>query len=324
MTPADMDDNTAENRVPLKLINTEDGLRCKWLNTHDKRLTEPFFDETYAKLRILDPKNRSQPYISDLEEMQREAQKLDAVSPVVIIFHISRCGSTLISQLFATSGRFIVLSEVPFFDDILRLPLSMPGFNEAAIPGYFSSALNFYGRKRDTDEEHVVMKTDCWHIFFHQELRKMFPDTPFVMMYRSPDEVLRSNLKKPGWQTIPELVDPRIFGLPGMPDHYQRDIYTATIIEKMLGKYLEVAQTDSNSLLVNYNEGAMPVLKKIAAFAKLDINKAELMVMEERSRYHSKDPGELFNKEPVADVPEYLNQAMRLYEVLEAKRMANG
>jgi hypothetical protein len=324
MTPVEMDDNPAENRVPFKLINTGATLQCKWTNTRSKRFTEPFFDETYAKLRVLDPKNRSQPYISDLDEMHHQGQVLDAVTPAVIIFHVSRCGSTLVSQLFASSGRFIVLSEVPFFDKILSLPFSAANVEEAKIPGYFSSALNFYGRKRDTEEEHVVMKTDCWHIFFYKELRNLFPSTPFVLMYRSPDEVLHSNLKKPGWQTIPELVDPRIFGLPGMPEHYQRDIYTATIIEKMLAKYLEVAQTDGNSLLVNYSEGAMPILKKIAAFAKLEFDDNELAVMEDRSRYHSKDPEELFNKEPVADAPEYLSGAMRLYGFLEEKRIANG
>jgi len=313
-----MDD--AENRVPYQLIHSGEELQCDWINTLDKRFTEPFFDDTYFSLRILDQKNRTQRYISALAEMQQKGGRLDSVTPAVFIFHLSRCGSTLVSQLFATSGRFIVLSEVPFFDELLQLPLSVPGFDEADIPGLFSSALNYYGRKRFAAEEHMIIKTDCWHIFFYDTLRKMFPQTPFVLMYRSPDEVLASLLKLAGRQTVPELVDPRMFGLPGMPEVYQREIYTATILEKLLTKFLEVAEKDKNCLPVNYNEGALTVVKKIAALANIELSGEETGIMEQRSHYHSKNPGELFSEEPAADVPECLLKAMRLYEALEQKR----
>ena len=245
---------------------------------------------------------------------------LDAVHPAVIIFHVSRCGSTLISQLFTTSDRFIALSEVSFFNDILCLPFSATGFDEAEIPGLFSSSLNFYGRKRFAAEEHVIIKADCWHILFYETLRKIFPEVPFVLMYRSPNEVLSSHLKIAGRQTVPELVDPRIFGLPGMPDVYQRDVYTATILEKMLAKFLEVVETDHNCMLINYNEGALAVVKKIAAFANIMVSGEEIGIMEQRSHYHSKKPDEVFSKEPAAEVPECLKEAMRLYEALEQKR----
>ncbi len=320
MIPPATDDIGAENRVPFKLIPAEGALQCEWINTRNKRFDEPFFDDTASALRILDPKNRKEHRVTSLGQLTEEAQGLDAITPAVIIFHVSRCGSTLVSQLLATSERFIVLSEVPFFDEILCLPFSIPGVNETAILGYFSSALNFYGRKRYTTEEHVVMKTDCWHIFFYSALRSLFPATPFVMIYRSPDEVLRSNLNRAGRQAIPELVDPRIFGLPGTPDHYQREIYTATIIEKMLAKFLEVAGTDDNCMLANYNEGALAMVKKIAAFANIALSGEEIEMMEQRSHYHSKKPGELFTGEPAAEVPECLFGAMRLYDSLEKKR----
>jgi len=311
MIPEITDDTGRENRIPYKLVPANSELQCQWINAHDRRFTEPFFEETATSLRILDPKNRRQQLITPLHQMLQQAQSLDSVTPAVIIFHLSRCGSTLVSQLFATSGRFIVLSEVSF---------SAPGFDETQIPGLLSSSINFYGRKRFAMEEDVLIKTDCWHIFFYDTLRKIFPEVPFVLMYRSPNEVLRSHLKIAGRQTVPQVVDPRIFGLPGMPDVYQRDVYTATIIEKLLAKFLEVAETDNNCLLVNYNEGALAVVKKIAAFTNIALRAEEMGIMEERSHYHSKKPGELFSKEPAAEIPECLKEAMRLYEVLEEKR----
>ncbi len=116
MMPANMDDNGTENRVPIKLTNTGDGLQCQWINTRSKRFTEPFFYETFAKLRILDPKNRGHLHTSLLDEMRREGQMLGAVNPAVIIFHVSRCGSTHdLAAFLQHPGALLFLSEVPFF-----------------------------------------------------------------------------------------------------------------------------------------------------------------------------------------------------------------
>ena len=320
MTPDAMDNTGAQNRVPFRLVQANDELQCTWLGTYNNRFIEPFFDDTMRHLRITYPQNRGNLGTGSLQLMQQEAQNINAAGPSVIIFHLSRCGSTLVSQLFASSGRFIVLSEVPFFDDVLGLPLLVPGFDESEIAALFASALNLYSRKRFAEEENAILKTDCWHIFYYHTLRKMFPDVPFVLMYRSPNEVLTSHLRIAGRQTVPELVDPRIFGLPGMPDVYQRDVYTASIIQKMLAKFLEVSETDTQTLLVNYKEGPVNIVKKIAGFAKLALSGDELAVMEVRSRYHSKKPGELFGEEPAAGVPACLDEAMRLYELLEQKR----
>jgi len=315
-----MGDNRAENRVPVKLTYVNGILQCSWMNTYDKRFTEPFFDDTIFACRIRDQWDTAPPYTNSLFEMEMQGAALDMVVPSAIIFHLSRCGSTLVSQLFATSGRFIVLSEVPFFDEMLRLPLTEPGFDGAKIAALLSASLNFYGRKKYADEEYAVVKTDCWHIFFYDILREMFPTVPFVIMYRSPDEVFRSLNKIPGRQIVPGLVDPEIFGLPGMPDPYRKEFYIAAILEKMLEKFLEVAETDDNSLLVNYNEGPLNTVKKIAGFAGLQLDKGEIRAMEERALYHSKKPGELFRKEPAAEVPESLNGAMKLYQKLGIKR----
>jgi hypothetical protein len=305
--------------VPYKLFTADGAVMCKWLTLLSGRFTDPFFSDTVrlCEFRAAEKKlGRSK--ASTLETMARAAEKLAPVSPAVVIFHLSRCGSTLVSQALASSPRFCVLSEVPFFDELLRHQDIATEQKVELLP----AALRFYGLKRYDSEEHVIIKVDCWHIFFFDVLRSLFPRVPFVLMYRNPAEVLTSLLKKPGQHIIPELVPPEIFGL-SFPEFYGLDSYGATVIEKLLEKFINVAKTDKNTMLANYNEGAIPIVKKIAAFSKLELTGAELQFMEERSRYHSKRPAEWFNKEPVADVPEYLTVAMRLYGLLEAKRMAN-
>ncbi|PAV93766.1 hypothetical protein WR25_26873 [Diploscapter pachys] len=42
------------------------------------------------------------------------------LTPSALVFHASRCGSTLIAQLLASQARNIVLSEPPPLDNLLR------------------------------------------------------------------------------------------------------------------------------------------------------------------------------------------------------------
>ena len=308
----------SENLVPIKLIKADGGSQCQWMDTYEARFTEPFFDNTIAACRR---RGHHGPLkVSGLNEIEKNGASLNPVAPAVIIFHLSRCGSTLITQMFATSGRFIVLSEVPIFDEIFGLPLADEQFDEASIAGLLSASLNFYGRKRFPDEEHVVLKTDCWHIFFYHTLRKMFPLVPIVIMYRRPEEVFRSLAQMPGRQVVPQLVNPEIFGFPGMPEVYQIDNYTAAIIEKMLEKFLEVADADKNTLLLNYNEGPVNIINNISRFARIHLSDAELAVMRERAKYHSKKPGEIFERESSSQSSALLSTAMQFYEKLELKR----
>src|SRR5258708_39765886 len=110
--------------------------------------------------------------------MKAWADGLDEIEPAAIIFHISRCGSTLISQLLATSEENVVLAEVPFFDDLLRLPFKEPGISEAMINELFLCAVKYYGQNCAEpkgfvrgSQKRVFIKADRWHLFFYKQLR---------------------------------------------------------------------------------------------------------------------------------------------------------
>jgi hypothetical protein len=94
------------------------------------------------------------------------------------------------------------------------------------------------------------------------------------------------------------------------------------VLAGYLNKYLEIAGNDTQCMLLNYSEGPMQMIKKIASFANINLNPYELLGMEERSHYHSKKPGERFSEDAVAGFPACLNNAMELYHVLEEKRLA--
>ncbi|MDN3547280.1 hypothetical protein [Mucilaginibacter aquaedulcis] len=304
-----------KNWIPYKF----DKEFCYWLNTFNEPFTAPFFDDTISRCKRLAYAHASFKPVSHVEMLNEWSDGLDYLEPTAFIFHISRCGSTLVSQLLATTDEHITLSEVPFFDDLLRLPFQNTVFDETDVSGLLRAAIRFYGQKRTGREQHLFIKTDSWHILFYQQLRALYPHVPFILIYRSPDEVLTSHLKIPGMQAVPGLIEPRVFGFNPDEITYNRpDIYVAQVLEKYLEQYQHVLNTDSNCLLLNYNEGPMAMINKIAAFTNTTISQEVLAIMSQRSQYHSKRPNEAFTEELRPQRLTYINRAMGLYDELEA------
>jgi hypothetical protein len=250
------------------------------------------------------------------------AKQIEAVSPTAFIFHISRCGSTLVSQLLGLQPAHIVLSEVPFFDELLRWG-NKNNEMQAALP-LLNAAINLYGAKRNGESTRLFIKTDSWHVHFYKQLRELYPQTPFILLYRKPDEVIRSQQKKRGMQSIPGLLEPEIFGFnkneilkPGL------DEYMARVIEYYLQAFVQILNTDKLALPVNYNEGALAIVKKVAAFTGITISEKEIAAMRQRSTFHAKYPEQIFAEAPIQESPPaYLNRSFALYKELEKIRMA--
>jgi len=146
-----MDDVKIEGWIPYKLTDVEGEPICQWLNTFNLAFTEPFFDSTITKCMALDANLNKFCSVSNLDAMAKWAGEVAEVPPAAFIFHISRCGSTLVSQLLASSPKNVSLAEVPFFDDILRLPFKYKEFNEAEINGLLKAAITYYSYKITAD-----------------------------------------------------------------------------------------------------------------------------------------------------------------------------
>lgn len=304
------------NWLPYKLLLHPTQATCRWLHTGDLPFTDPFFDDTIMKLKGLN--THSLHVESNIELLPEWSKQIDSVAPAAFIFHISRCGSTLLSQMLGINPSHIVLPEVPFFDEILRAPFKnhpQGNFNREEM---LQAAIQFYGQKRNGDENKLFIKTDSWHIFFYPLLRKLYPGVPFILLYRKPEEVIRSHRKKRGMQSVPGVIEPEVFGFE-KEEVTDLDGYMARVIERYLSLFIEISGNDERTLLVNYNDGMMKVMEQMAEFVGIDISN-EHAQMEERCRYNAKYPGEVFKEEQAMEkLPEYLERVKELYEVVEGK-----
>jgi hypothetical protein len=307
--------------IPYKFVTVNDAECCKWLYLGNTAFTAPFFDETISKCRSLPENSKLISSLSSPDVLPGWAAQTESVAPAAIIFHISRCGSTLVSQLLALQQANIVLSEVPFFDELLRRSKIDSSFDSL---GLLKAAVELCGANRDGHGRYLFIKADSWHIHFYKELRQLYPDVPFILLYRRPDEVLRSQQKKRGMQAVPGVLEPEIFGFDSNEIlQMGLDEYMAKVIESYLLAFTEILASDQLAIPVNYNQGALDIVKIIAAATGLEISDNEMEAMQQRAGFHAKFPGQVFAEPAMQQaVPAYLEKTFELYEAVEKIRTA--
>ena len=308
--------------IPIKLYLEKESLLCRWLYVGDKNFTEPFFDETISACRSLPENGHLRRSMSSMDVLADWAKDIVVIEPTAFIFHISRCGSTLISQMLGLQPSNIVLSEVPFFDDLLRYGKKHDCMTEV-LP-QLNAAIHLYGAKRNSNYQQLFIKTDSWHIHFYKELRALYPTVPFFLLYRKPDEVIRSQQKKRGMQAIPNLLEAAIFGfdkdnISTMP----LDEYMGMVIESYLTAFLEILKNDKAAYAINYHDGAMHITDTIASVTRMPITDAEKLLMQKRAGFHAKFPEQIFKEEqPDEAMPGYLKRSFELYDKIEHIRLS--
>ena len=128
-----------------------------------------------------------------------------SLDPAGMIFHLSRCGSTLVSRLLSTLPGVVVVAEPSPLNALLGLdPSRVDG---AALVEVVRLLVRALGRRRHGDEQRLVLKCTSWNIRRQEILAAAFPDTPWVWVQRDPAQVVASLLANPpGWlghQTVP-------------------------------------------------------------------------------------------------------------------------
>jgi Aspartyl/Asparaginyl beta-hydroxylase len=304
--------------IPFQLQKKEDTWFAKWMYLDGKQFTEPFHADSLAKCKAHPLNVASFKKESGLKEMVEAAQNIDCVSPTAFIFHVSRCGSTLLSQLLVTDERNIVLSEAPLLDDVLTLNKKQPDMPQSEIDEALEAAIQLLGRKRIGLEERLFIKLDSWHGVYHQILRRLYPNTPFILLYRSPEEVFYSHQKQRGIQAVPGMVDPTLFGLK--PDEIigmDLDFYLGKVIESYFESFIKIVKTDEQAFLINYNEGVENMIKQFSDITNLQFEEETLAKMTQRSHYHAKHPNQVFEEQiPTKLIPEYVKKVFLLYQQL--------
>lgn len=305
------------NWIPIKLVEKDNEVYFEWIYFADIPFAEPFFEETIVKCQSHDYNSKSFKLISTAENIIDWSKELDFVELKGLVFHVSRCGSTMLSQSLATSSENIMVSEAPIIDQILR----SNAFDCAIKTTLLKSVLRFLGQKRFSEQKHLIIKLDAWSIFKASYLRSVFPEIPFALLYRNPGEVLRSHQKMAGMHMVPNLIPSSVFGITSKEIggvSFQQ--YQVLVLEKYFQSFLDFYERDQNIIMLNYNDGMKNVIERFIAFINADFSESELNIMLERLKKHSKNEQAVFTGDSYKDdiLSVNLTQLHALHEKLNA------
>jgi hypothetical protein len=256
-----------------------------WADLSAERFVDPFFDETLARWA-------SGPHARPLVRTGLDAfLALDSepsLDPAGMIFHLSRCGSTLVSRLLGTLPGVIVLAEPSPLNTLLGLdPDRVDG---ATLVGLVRLLVRALGRRRHGDERHLVLKCTSWNIRRREILAAAFPETPWVWVQRDPAYVVASLLANPpGWLGL-QAVPPRTARRFGLDPAAVPAMTRPEVAARALGAMLWSAATDpGRRLCIDHAELPAAVWQRVVAHFGLEIDAAGIERMTEESQFYSKE-----------------------------------
>ena len=154
--------------------------------------TEPFHDQYIERCRgqllnqLITPKTSIKPLI--------EGQVATApFQPAGFIFHLSRCGSTLVSGCLAELDNTCVLSESPLLTEFLLDDSLDEKIKQHLLPQFiYLQSITSPGR------HNIIIKWNAWDIFFWPLIRSLYPQVPTLFLVRNPVEILASHQRSAG------------------------------------------------------------------------------------------------------------------------------
>ena len=276
----------SEGWIPLRVYSSASGLMIDWCNIGAQRFTESFFEQTVSRA-LANPVLRLLRRQTPIETAEAMADERPALTPTAFIFHLSRCGSTLVSQMLAAVPRNVVISEAPPLDQVLQAQLMNPAVTRSQQVRWLRGLIRALGWPR-TGETGYFIKWDSWHIRALPLIHEAFPTVPWMFLYRDPVEVMVSHTRMRGSQMVPGLIDSRIFGpdwssVPVLP----LDEYGARVLGRLCEAALEHLSV-GDGRLVNFTELPDAVLGRLAPILGGDYTRAERERMLQTCRTHAK------------------------------------
>jgi sulfotransferase family protein len=174
----------------------------------DGAFTDPFFEQTVARA-MQHPFNQAFRIATPLDALRTASETAPALQPAGFIFHMSRCGSTVMAQMLSQMSRTIVLSEAQPIDALLRLRRRR-GPNDESDAALLQNLMRALGQPR-AKERRLFVKFHAWHVLELPFLARVFPGVPWVFLFRQPRQVLSSQQRAPGVEVLNGVLDAPFF-----------------------------------------------------------------------------------------------------------------
>ncbi|WP_316819797.1 hypothetical protein [Pedobacter gandavensis] len=305
------------NWFPYQLARSEnEEWTVRWMDMEDLPSVDPFFDETISKCRIRRIEKRRLSSVSSPEFLSEVASHIPHLPPTAFVFHVSRCGSTLLSQAFAEDAGNITIAEAPVLDEILRASEKQE-ITDLEKRNWFMSAVQMMGQHRNGQESAYIIKLDSWHLHFYDTLRSWYPDTPFFFLLRRPDEVIASHEKRAGIHTVPGMLSKELLKIdPEMDYGGNFSRFTADVLKGFYQQIDAIQQLQHHkNAFADYEEGVTTIIARFSTFSEIPVR--DLERIQHRLNYHSKSILLPFQKDRKPEAKHHYPNCMEAYQKIK-------
>lgn len=280
--------------IPIRLYQEDEGRKVDWCHVGHSRFSEPFFDQTLDS-HLRRPFNLLFRHQTPIELLGELAELRPGIEPDGFIFHMSRCGSTLLAQILAAVPENIVISEAGVIDAVIRAQPEH-GESEAKRVEWLRWIVNALAQPRAGTEKNFFIKFDAWNILSLPLVRQAFPKVPWIFLYRDPVEVLVSQLARRGAHMVPGAFDPQMFGLkPDCVTTLPPEEYCARVLASLCEAGLRYQEMGGR--LLNYSQLPEAAVSSVFPFFKYWPAENDWSGIRKAMQADAKNPSLVFEKD---------------------------
>lgn len=210
---------------------------------------------------------------------------------IKFIFHMSRCGSTLVTQMLASEDRFFVVSEPTIINVLLDPALLLPdGYSKMEL---LEAIIHAIESCKPEHIESTFIKFRSWNTLFLDKILERFPKTEWMFVHRNGLEVLESVLRDPpGWLRSRHTYEISFSSYLDISLDELKQLTDGEYAIRILGTFCKMAleQMSPRALYVDYDQivGNLPEI--LGKAWRLNLSAPEKETMFVRTKIYSKDP----------------------------------
>jgi len=278
--------------MPEELFVTSGRPQVRYSKLPASVFDAPFVSHAIREFRAANTGHPSQ--VFDLRDHMDRVTSLPSIAPSGFVFHVSRCGSTLLSQMLSVLPRNRVLSEPDVMSQYLYHCLQG---DITFGPDEFRALLNSYGQAFTGQETSFFVKFTSWNLAFLDQILTAYPAVPWIFMQRDPLEVMVSNFTKPTaplrwFHTRPDLAA-QIAGIPkdALKSHSPEQ-FLAACLKRYADSCAACLKQFPGGLALSYCDLPDIVPDRVASHFGLSLSAVEQEQMMARGRMNAKLPAQ--------------------------------
>lgn len=244
--------------------------------------------------------------------------RFSIVSPerkIGFIFHMSRCGSTLFSNLLKCSSDITVFSEPTIINSVLDPTKDISSIDRQALIYSSIKALSNFSPNNNL----TIIKFRSWNIYFIDIIYSGFGFIPSIFIHRNGLEVLSSIMKKrPGWLRA-KITCSKFFG--GILECSKEDVikmndqeYVLRILKSFVEKIIKFKRQKIVS--IEYSTLKNEFIEIVNEVFSVRFSEKELEILKEKMKEYSKGENRLFFEDGLKKREEYGSDLVELNENL--------